>query len=109
MKAIPYLPTSLLLFLCGLNLYLAIIAGPEHSFMMFMIFSVVYLTLGVLFIRKIKFAELVGFIFSFAIIFVYPSIVDFENLHPWSSGLLGAINAIVAIYCLYLLMIRIKD
>ena len=109
MKAIPFLPTGLLLLLCSLNLYLGILARPDSSFMMFMVFSVVYLTLGVLFIRKIRFAELLGFIISFAIIFIYPLLVDFQNMHPWSSGIMGAINGIVVIYCLYLLMIKIKS
>jgi len=108
-KAIHYLPTSLLVLLCVLNLYLGIITKPDPSFVMYMVFGVVYFTLGVLLISKLRCAELLGFIIPLTILFIYPIIVDFKNLHPWSSGFLGAINAVVVLCYLYLLLVKIKN
>ena len=76
---------------------------------MFMVFGIVYFTLGVLLISKMRFAELLGFIVPLAILFIYPLVVDFKNLRPWSSGFLGAIDAIVVISCLILFMMKIKN
>lgn len=109
MKAIPYFPTTLLLFLCLLNLYLGIIDTPDQGFDMYLLFGVVYLSLGLLFIRKIRFAELLGFIASFVLLFIYPMIVDFHNLQPWTSGIMGALNATVIVSCLFLLLIKVKS
>jgi hypothetical protein len=109
MKAIHYLPTCLLLILFVLNLYLGIITRPDPGFVMYIVFSFIYFMLGVLLISKMRYAELLGFIIPLAILFIYPLMVHFKNLHPWSSGILGAINAIVIICCLILLMIRIKN
>ncbi len=109
MKAIHYLPISLLLLLSVLNLYLGIITKPDPSFAIYIVFGVVYFTLGVLLISKMRGAELLGFIIPLAIVFIYPLIVDFKNLHPWSSGFLGAINALVVLCCLYLLLVKIKN
>jgi len=108
MKAIPirYFPAGLLLLLCVLNLYLGIITRPDSSFVMYIIFGVVYFTLGLLLISKIRFAELIGLIIPLVILFIYPFIVDFKNLHPWSSGFMGAIDAIVVICCLILILLR---
>lgn len=109
MKAIHYLPTSLLLLLSILNLYLGIITKPDISFVIYIVFGLVYFTLGVLLISKMRCAELLGFIIPLAIVFIYPLIVEFKNLHPWSSGFLGAINAVVVLCCLYLLLVKIKN
>ena len=109
MKAIYYLPTSLLLLLSVLNLYLGIITEPDSSFVIYIVFGVVYFILGVLLINKMRCADLLGFIIPLAIVFIYPLIVDFKNLHPWSSGFLGAINAAVVLCCLYLLLVKIKN
>jgi len=109
MKAIHYLPTSFLLLLCVLNLYLGIITRPDPSFVTYIVFGLVYFTLGVLLISKMRCAEFLGFIIPLAIVFIYPLIVDFKNLHPWSSGMLGAINALVVLCCLYLLLVKIKN
>jgi hypothetical protein len=107
MKAIRYLSAGLLLLLCVLNLYIGIIAKPDPSFVMYMVFGVVYFTLGVLMISKIRLASWLGFIIPLAILFIYPLIVDFKNLDPWSSGIMGAIDAIVVICCLILLLIKL--
>jgi len=109
MKTIHYLPTSLLLLLSGLNLYLGIITNPNPGFVIYLVFGVVYITLGVLLITKMRCADLLGFIIPLAIVFIYPLIVDFKNLHPWSSGFLGAINAVVVLCCLYLLLVKVKN
>jgi hypothetical protein len=108
-KAIHFLPVGLLLLLCILNLYLGIITNPDPSFVMYIVFGVVYFTVGVVLISKIRCAELLGLIIPLAILFIYPLIVDFKNLHPWSSGFLGAINAVVVLYYLYLLLVKIKN
>jgi len=109
MKAIHYLPVGLLLLLCILNLYLGIITKPDPSFVMYIVFGVVYFTLGVLLISKMRGSEILGFIIPLAIVFIYPLIVDFKNLHPWSSGFLGATNALVVLFYLYLLLVKIKN
>ena len=107
MKAMNYLPAGLLLLLCVLNLYLGIITMPDSSFVMYLVFGLVYLTLGVILINKFRFAELLGFIMSLALVFIYPLLVDFKHLNPWLSGIMGATDAIVAICCLFLLMMKL--
>jgi hypothetical protein len=107
MNAIRYIPTSLLLLLCVLNLYLGIIARPDPSFVMYMVFGVVYFLLVMLMISKLRFASLLGFLIPLALLFIYPSMVDFENLSPWSSGIMGAIDAIIVICCLILLLLKL--
>jgi hypothetical protein len=107
MKAIRYFPAGLLLLLCVLNIYLGIITKPDPSFAMYIVFGVVYFTLGVLLISKFRFSELLGFIITLAIVFIYPLVVEFKNLNPWSSGIMGAIDAIVVIFCLILLMMKL--
>lgn len=109
MKAIHYLPASLLLLLSVLNLYLGIITRPDSGYVIYIVFGVVYFTLGVLLINKMRGADFLGFIIPLSIVFLYPLIVDFKNLHPWSSGFLGAINAVVVLCCLYLLLVKIKN
>jgi len=103
------LPILIVLFLFISNLYLGIITYTYVSFTKYLIFSIVYLGLGFILISKIKFAELIGLIITLAILFVYPAVMDFKNLHPWSSGLLSAFNAIVIISCFFLLMLKVKD
>jgi hypothetical protein len=107
MKAIPYLPTGLLLLLCVLNLYLGIISRPDHGFVMYIVFGLVYLTLDVLVISKIRLASWLGFVIPLAILFIYPLMVDFKHLNPWSSGFMGAVDALVVIYFLYLLLMKL--
>jgi hypothetical protein len=106
MSAIRSIPTGLLLLTGALNLFLGIITRPDPSFGVYLIFSIVYFALGVLLISKIRFAELIGLIFTLAILFIYPLIVEFKNLDPWSSGIMGAIDAIVIICCLILLLLK---
>ncbi len=109
MKTINCIPAGFLLLLFVLNLYLGIITRPDPGFVIYIVFGVVYFTLGVILISKMRCAELLGFIIPLAIVFIYPLIVDFKNLHPWSSGFLGAINAVVVLCCLYLLLVKIKN
>jgi hypothetical protein len=103
------IPIFLLLILFISNLYLGIIACPNAGYLNYFIFSLVYLVLGFIMISKIKFAELIGLIITIAIFFIYPAIMDFKNLNPWSSGILSAFNAIVIISCFLLMMLKIKD
>jgi hypothetical protein len=107
MKAIPYLPTGLLLLLCVLNLYLGIITRPDPSFVMYIVFGIGYLALDVLVICKIRLASWLGFIIPLAVLFIYPLMVGFKHLNPWSSGFMGAMNALVVIYFLYLLLMKL--
>jgi hypothetical protein len=107
MKAIRLLSASLLLPLCVVNLYLGIITKPYGSFVMYITFGIVYLTLGMLLISKIRFAVWLGFIIPLAVLFIYPFMVDFKNLDPWSYGIMGAIDAIVVICCFILLLLKL--
>jgi hypothetical protein len=108
MRSIRHIPVFLLLLLFVSNLYLGIITIPNPAFVKYIIFSAIYLTTGVLLISKIRFAELIGFLIPLAILFVYPIIIDFKDLHPWSSGVLGAFNAMVMICCFILVLLKIK-
>ncbi len=106
MIAIRYLSAGLLLLLCVLNLYLGIITKPNPGFVMYIVFGVVYFTLIVLLISKIRFALWLGMIIPLALLFIYPLMVDFKNLNPLSYGIMGAIDAIVAIFCLILVLLK---
>jgi hypothetical protein len=101
-------PVGLLLLLFASNLYLGIIAYPNPGFFNYIIFSAVYIILGIILISKIKFAELIGTVIPFAIFFIYPVLLDFENLNPWSAGILSAFNAIVIISCFIMVLLKIK-
>ena len=107
-KSIRFVPIVLLLILFISNLYLGVITYPYASYVDYLIFSAVYLILGFLLISKIKFAELIGLVITLAIFFIYPVMLDFKNLHPWSSGVLSTFNAIVIISCFILLMLKVK-
>jgi hypothetical protein len=109
MKSIRIIPVALLLVLFILNLYLGYITYPHQSYVKYIIFSVVYLATGFMMITKIRFAEFAGFLIPLAIFFIYPMILDFKNLHPWSSGVLSVLNAIVMISCFILVMLKIKS
>jgi hypothetical protein len=109
MKAIYFLPAGLLLFLCILNFYLGIITKPDNGFIVYLVFGAVYLALGVLLISRFRFAEILGIVITLSILLVYPVLVGFQNMHPWTSGLMGGIDAIVFICCLILLMLKIKS
>jgi hypothetical protein len=100
---------GLILLLFVSNLYLGFITYPNRSFFNYLIFSIVYFVLGLLFISKIRFAELIGLIFTIAIFFIYPAIVDLNNLHPSSAGVLSIFNAIVMISCFILLLLKVKN
>lgn len=107
MNAIRYIPASLLLLLCVLNFYLGIIAMSDPGFVIYMVFGVVYFMLVLLMISKLRFASLLGFLIPLVLLFIYPSMVDFKNLNPWSSGIMGAIDAIIVICCLILLLLKL--
>jgi hypothetical protein len=109
MKAIYLLPTGLLLLLCLLNFYLGFITRPDKGFLVYLVFGVIYFALGVILFSKIRFAELLGLIMTLALLFIYPLLIGFENLNPWTSGLMGGIDAIVVICCLVLLLLKIKS
>jgi len=102
-------PVALLSLLSLTNLYLGFISCPKAGFVNYLIFSLVYLIMGLLFIYKIPFAELIGFISTIVILFIYPVIINFNNLHPSSSGAMGSLNAILIISCGILLLLKIKD
>jgi hypothetical protein len=107
--SIRIIPIVLLLLLFVANLYLGLITKPDPGFFKYLIFSVVYLILSLLLIKKIRFAELIGLLFTLAIFFIYPVVLDFKHLHPWSSGVLSTFNGIVIIACFILLLLKIKD
>ena len=101
-------PIMILLLLFVSNLYLGCVNYPYPGFIKYLIFSIVYLSLAILLLSKVRFAELTGFLIPLAILFVYPVVLDFRNLNPWSSGLLSAFNAIVIICCFILLLLKLK-
>ena len=106
MIAIRYFSAGLLLLLCVLNLYLGIITKPNPGFVMYIVFGVVYFTLIVLLISKIRLALWLGMIIPLALLFIYPVMVDFKNLNPLSYGIMGAIDAIVLICCFILVLLK---
>jgi len=106
MITIRYLSAGLLLLLCVLNLYLGIITKPNPGFVMYIVFGVVYFTLIVLLISKIRLALWLGMIIPLALLFIYPLMVDFKNLNPLSYGIMGAIDAIVLICCFILVLLK---
>jgi hypothetical protein len=106
--SIRIIPIILLFLLFVSNLYLGNIAYPSRSFINYIIFSVVYFALGLLFVSKIRFAELIVLIATIAIFFIYPAILDFKYLHPTSAGVLSILNAIVMISCFILLLLKVK-
>jgi hypothetical protein len=107
MISIRNLSAGFLFILFALNLYIGIISGPGHSFVMNIVFGVVYFTLGSLLISRFRFAELLGFIVTSAILFIYPMLVDFTGLSVWWSGILAGIDAIVLISCLLMLLLKL--
>jgi hypothetical protein len=107
MKSIPLIPTGLLFLLCVLNFYLGIISWPDPHLIMFLVFGIVYLTLDILVIRKMRTATWLGFIIPLAILFIYPLLVDFKQLNPVSAGFLGATNGLVTLYFLYMLLMKL--
>jgi hypothetical protein len=109
MRAIYFLPSGLLLLLCVLNFYLGFITEPAAGFVVYFAFGLVYLAIGVLMISRFRFAEFLGLIFSLAILFSYPLLVGFEKMNPWSSGIMGGVNAIIFISCLMLLLLKVKN
>lgn len=106
--SIRIIPIILLFLLFVSNLYLGVITYPFKSFINYLIFSIVYFTMGLLLISKIKFAELIILMVTIAIFFIFPAILDFKNLHPSSSGILSTFNAIVMISCFILLLLKVK-
>jgi hypothetical protein len=109
MRTIRVIPIGLLLLLFVSNLYLGIITSPGHGFAGYLIFSAVYLAIGLLMMSKLRFAEWIGFLIPVAIFSIYPMILDFKNLHPWSSGALSMFNAMVIICCFILLLLKLKN
>jgi hypothetical protein len=107
MKAIHNLAAGLLLLLSILNIYLAIITKPDPSYSMYLVFGIVYFVLALLLYSNIRFSEFLGFIIPLAILFIYPALIGFKNLNPWSSGIMGAIDAIVVICCLIMLLLKL--
>jgi len=109
MRSIRLIPILLAFLLIGLNLYMGIITRSQSDFIKYLAFSGIYLILAIVLISKFSFSDLFGILIPLAILFVYPGIIDFKDLHPWSSGILAAINAIVMISCFFSVLIKIKS
>ena len=109
MRSIRIIPIILLLILFVSNVSLAIITNPDPSSIRYLIFGAVYLMLGLLLLSKFRFAEWLGLLIPLTILFIYPLLLDFKSLHPWSSGILSAINAIVMVCCFILLLLKVKN
>ena len=108
-NTIRIIPVVLLLLLFVSNLYLGLTTNPNPSFIKYLMFSVIYLILSLLLVSKMKFAELIGLLATLLIFFIYPVILDFKNLHPWSAGIMSTFNGIVTISCFIMLLLKIKE
>jgi len=107
MKTIRYLAACLLL-LTGVLHFLPIIITPsDPNAIPTLVGSIIYLTIGVLLIMKIKFASLLGLIFPLIGLGTGFIVVGFKN---WDSMLsfMFAIDAVVIICCLLLLLNKKK-
>jgi len=103
MKTIHYLAACLLL-LTGILHFLPVIKTPsDPNAIPMLVFGIVYFTIGVLLIMKIRFATLLGLIFPLIGLGTGFFVVGFKN---WDSMLsfLFAIDAVVIICCLFLLL-----
>lgn len=109
MKSLNLIPSAIIGILFFSNLYLGLITIPDTVYIKYLIFSAIYLLVGFMLISKTKYSELIGFLVPSAILILYPMIMELKNLHPWSSGVLGAFNAIVIICCFILLMLKVKQ
>lgn len=107
MISIRYISAGLVFLLSIVNFYLGIIDANNSTFLKYIFFFIIYFALGIFLIRNNRFSGLAGFIIPFALLFIYPAIVDFNNLHPWSSGALAGMDALVIICCFILLMLRL--
>jgi hypothetical protein len=107
MVSIRHISSGLLLLLFALHLYLGIITMPDSSYVMYLVFGIIYFALGMLFLSKFRYAELLGLIITSGILFIYPAIVNLKYLNPWSSGVMGAIDAILIICCLLMLLLKL--
>lgn len=108
-NTIRIIPVFLLSLLFASNLYLGITTNPNPNLIKYLLFSAIYLSLGIMLISKIKFAELIGLLITLLIFFIYPVIMDFKNLHSWTSGIMSTFNGIVTISCFIMLLLKIKD
>jgi len=108
-RSIRISPVILIFLLFAANLYLAIISWPDSNCLKYALFSIIYLSLDALFLFNVKFSELIVFIIISLILFLYPVIIDFKDLHPWSAGALSAINVTLLVICFVLLLLKIKD
>ena len=108
MKTIRYLAACLLL-LTGILHFLPIIKTPsDPTAIATLVGGIIYLTIGVLLIMKIKFAPLLGFflpLLGLSLGFIVTGIKNWDLL----LSIMFAIDAIVAICCLLLLLNKKKE
>ena len=106
MKAISYVTVGLLLIIGGLHLYFGIKNPSDPKFVANLIFGIVYFTLGVLMIKKIRLSTWLGFIISLVVLGLSP-LGGYKNLDTWTWIML-AIFALTVICCLILLLNKKK-
>lgn len=107
MKTFPYLPAGLLLLFCLLNFYVGIFIKPEHNLLVCIFFGIIYITLFLIVIRKIRLAPWFGFLIPFVVLLIYPALIDFNHLKPWSTGAMGALDGTIVLYFLYQLLLKL--
>ena len=108
MKTIRYLAGCLLL-LTGVLHFLPIIETPsDPNAIGMLVGGIIYLTIGVLLIMKIKFAPLLGLFFPLLGIVLGFLVLGFKNWDSFMS-FLYAIDAVVVICCLLLLLNKKKE
>ncbi|HUX59126.1 MAG TPA: hypothetical protein VMV77_19300 [Bacteroidales bacterium] len=108
MKAIRYL-AGCLLFVTGVLHFLPIIITPSDPKSIGMLVGgIIYLTIGVLLIKKIRFASLLGLFFPLLGLVIGFIATGFKNCDPLLI-FMWVIDAIVVICCLLLLLNRKKE
>ncbi len=107
-KLIRAIPIVLLLLLFAANLQMALNIKPEVQYLDFLGFGIIYFVLAILLIARIRFGVVLGLIVPVIILFVYPIIADFKFLHPWSAGVLSAINGLVILGCFIQILLPVE-
>ena len=108
MKIIRYFAVCLLLLTGALHIIPIIKTPSDPNAVPMLIFGIVYFTVGILLLLKVKYSDLLGVIFPIIGLGTGFFVVGLKN---WDAMLtfLFAIDAVVVICCVLLLLNRKKD
>ena len=108
MKIIRYFAACLLLLTGVLHIIPIIKTSSDPNAVPMLIFGIVYFTVGVLLLLKVKYSDLLGIIFPIIGLGTGFFVVGLKN---WDAMLtfLFAIDAVVVICCILLLLNKTKD